>query len=63
MLRILFGVVALALFLPEAFACDGQTGKVIFEDTFTRRFGRMALWRGKWPSFHGARSHAYAPCG
>jgi|GEM_PF-3492968 len=33
MLRILFG--ALLLFVPGAFACDGQTGKVIFEDKFT----------------------------
>ena len=33
-MRILFGVVALALCTP-AFACDGQTGKVIFEDKFT----------------------------
>lgn len=35
MLRVLFGVVALALFAPGALACDGQTGKVIFEDKFT----------------------------
>ncbi len=35
MLRILFGAAALALFVPVVFACDGQTGKVIFEDNFT----------------------------
>lgn len=35
MLRILFGVVALALSATAAFACDGQAGKVIFDDTFT----------------------------
>lgn len=35
MLRILFGAAALALFAPAALACDGQTGKVIFEDKFT----------------------------
>ena len=35
MLRILFGVAALALCTPAAFACDGQTGKVIYEDKFT----------------------------
>jgi hypothetical protein len=34
MLRILFGGLALLLFVPAAFACDGQTGKVIFEDNF-----------------------------
>jgi hypothetical protein len=35
MLRILFGGLALLLFVPAAFACDGQTGNVIFEDKFT----------------------------
>ena len=35
MLRIFFGAMALALCTPAAFACDGQTGKVIFEDKFT----------------------------
>ena len=35
MFRILFGAAALALFVPGALACDGQTGKVIFEDKFT----------------------------
>jgi hypothetical protein len=35
LLRILFGATALALFAPRAFACDGQTGEVIFEDKFT----------------------------
>ena len=39
MLRILFGIVALALCLPSASACDGQTGKVIFEDKFTDNSG------------------------
>ena len=39
MLRILFGAAALALFAAEAFACDGQTGKVIFEDKFTDDLG------------------------
>jgi len=35
MLRILFGAGALSLFASGAFACDGQTGTVIFEDKFT----------------------------
>jgi len=35
MLRIFWAVVALVLCAPAAFACDGQTGKVIFEDIFT----------------------------
>lgn len=35
MLRILFGAGALFLFASGAFACDGQTGTVIFEDKFT----------------------------
>jgi hypothetical protein len=35
MLRIHFGAAALALFAQGAFACDGQTGKVIFEDKFS----------------------------
>ncbi|MGH6836925.1 MAG: hypothetical protein ACREC9_15625 [Methylocella sp.] len=35
MFRILIGAAALALSAPAAFACDGQTGKVIFEDNFT----------------------------
>jgi hypothetical protein len=35
MLRILLGASALLLFVPPAFACDGQTGMVIFEDKFT----------------------------
>jgi hypothetical protein len=35
MLRILFAAASLALFTPAALACDGQTGKVIFEDNFT----------------------------
>ncbi|MCI0466979.1 MAG: hypothetical protein L0Y57_08250 [Beijerinckiaceae bacterium] len=35
MLRIVLGAAALTLFAPWAFACEGQTGKVIFEDKFT----------------------------
>ncbi|MCI0466978.1 MAG: hypothetical protein L0Y57_08245 [Beijerinckiaceae bacterium] len=35
MLRILYGAAAFALFAPWAYACEGQTGKVIFEDKFT----------------------------
>jgi len=35
-LRILFAAAtAFALCAPAAFACEGQTGKVIFEDKFT----------------------------
>jgi hypothetical protein len=34
MLRIFFAVGVLPLFATIAFACDGQTGKVIFEDKF-----------------------------
>jgi hypothetical protein len=34
MSRFLFAAAALTLFGPGAFACDGQTGKVIFEDKF-----------------------------
>jgi len=45
MLRILFGVVALALCTP-ALACDGQTGKVIFEDKFTDDSGGWAFDSG-----------------
>jgi len=35
MLRILFGSMAFALYASGTFACEGQTGKVIFEDKFT----------------------------
>jgi hypothetical protein len=43
MLRVFFGVLALLLFEPVAFACDGQTGKVIFEDNFTDDSGGWAF--------------------
>jgi hypothetical protein len=43
MLRILIGTVALALFATRAFACDGQAGKVIFEDKFTDDAGGWAF--------------------
>ena len=43
MLRILFGATALASCTPAAFACDGQTGKVIFEDKFTDDAGGWAF--------------------
>jgi hypothetical protein len=43
MLRILFGASALLLFAPGAFACDRQTGKVIFEDKFTDDSGGWAF--------------------
>lgn len=35
MLRILFAAAVFTLLAPAAFACEGQTGKVIFEDKFT----------------------------
>jgi hypothetical protein len=44
MLRILFAAAtALALCAPAAFACEGQTGKVIFEDKFTDDSGGWQL--------------------
>jgi hypothetical protein len=44
MLRVLFAAaIALALCAPAAFACEGQTGKVIFEDKFTDDSGGWAL--------------------
>ena len=44
MLRILFAAAtAFALCAPAAFACEGQTGKVIFEDKFTDDSGGWAL--------------------
>jgi hypothetical protein len=43
MLRVFFGVAALALCTPASFACDGQTGKVIFEDNFTDDSGGWAF--------------------
>jgi len=43
MLRILFGASALLQFVPAALACDGQTGKVIFEDKFTDDSGGWAF--------------------
>jgi hypothetical protein len=43
MLRVFFGVAALALCTPASFACDGQTGKVIFEDKFADDAGGWAF--------------------
>jgi hypothetical protein len=44
MLRILFAAAtAVALCAPAAFACEGQTGKVIFEDKFTDDTGGWTL--------------------
>jgi hypothetical protein len=46
MLRILFGAVAFALFATGAFACNGQAGKVIFEDKFTDDSGGWSFSEG-----------------
>jgi hypothetical protein len=44
MLRVLFvAATAFALVAPAAFSCEGQTGKVIFEDKFTDESGGLIL--------------------
>jgi hypothetical protein len=40
---VFFGVAALALCTPASFACDGQSGKVIFEDKFADDAGGWAF--------------------
>ncbi len=46
MLRIVFAIAALGVSAAAAFACEGQTGKVIFEDKFTDDAGGWTFGAG-----------------